>query len=89
MSTNQMLPFRLLEQEGILPIKTGVVKFAIGDPSTKTSNSWKIWERNGSIYIAGRDNFQQAKVSLHPKHWYSQLDQLITDLIMRRSYERK
>lgn len=89
MPTSQMLPFSLLEQEGTLPIKTGVVNFAIGDPSAKTSNSWENWERNGSVYIACRNNFQQAKVSLQPKHWYSQLGQLITDLIYRRSYERK
>lgn len=66
---NEMISYRLLEKNGVLPIKGKEVNFAIGDPSGLTSNSWKIWQHNASVYIACRDNFKVAKVSLHPNNW--------------------
>jgi hypothetical protein len=42
-------------------------RFAIGRPEDElTSNSWKVWTHQQSIYIACRDNMKDAKVSLHP-----------------------
>jgi hypothetical protein len=61
-----MLNPKSLEKGGVLPINNSTIRFAVGNPIDLTSNSWKIWEKNGSIYIACRDNFSQAKVSLHP-----------------------
>ena len=61
--------FQIVEKFGYLPIRSGELYFAVGSPDGNTSNTWKIWEHNGSIYIACRDNFQQAKISLHPSNW--------------------
>jgi hypothetical protein len=47
--------------------KPSEVRFAIGRPDGITSNSWKIGTHRGSVYIECRDNFQEAKVSLHPE----------------------
>jgi hypothetical protein len=65
----KLLHFRQLESLGLLPINGQEVRFAVGDPNGLTSNTWKIWEHKSSIYIACRDDFQEAKVSLHPSHW--------------------
>jgi hypothetical protein len=55
-----------LTQAGVLPIRKGPVRFAVGPPNGLTSNSWKLWaNRKGDVYIACRDNFKEAKVSLH------------------------
>jgi hypothetical protein len=48
-----------------LPIRNGPVRFAVGPPDGVTSNSWKCWVEKSGVYIACRDNFQEAKVSLH------------------------
>ena len=49
-----------------LPLLKGPVRFAVGHPDGLTSNSWRMWtSKNGDIYIACRDNFKEAKVSLH------------------------
>jgi hypothetical protein len=51
---------------GIFPIKKGPVRFAVGDPSGLTSNSWGLYtNKKGDIYVSCRDNFKEAKVSLH------------------------
>ena len=55
-----------LARAGILPVRRGPVRFAVGPPNGVTSNSWKLWAgKNGDVYIACRDNFKEAKVSLH------------------------
>jgi len=48
-----------------LPVRNRPVRFAVGPPDGITSNSWKCWTEKSGVYIACRDNFQQAKVSLH------------------------
>lgn len=61
-----MISPQILTQAGILPIKKSPVRFAIGPPDGYTSNSWRIWTtKAGDVYIACRDNFKEAKVSLH------------------------
>lgn len=60
------IPNQLLTRHGILPIRTGPVRFAVGDPNGLTSNSWRVWTtRNHDIYVKCRDNFREVKVSLH------------------------
>jgi hypothetical protein len=55
-----------LTQAGILPIRKGPARFAVGFPNGLTSNSWSLWaNRKGDVYIACRDNFKETKVSLH------------------------
>lgn len=55
-----------LENAGVVPIKEGPVRFAVGNPNGLTSNAWRVWSSNaGDVYIACRDNFKEAKVSLH------------------------
>src|SRR5262249_23218367 len=58
----QMLPFT---QDLNLPIRSGPVRFAVGPPDGVTSNSWRCWAQKGDVYIVCRDNFREAKVSLH------------------------
>ena len=61
-----MISPQTLTQAGILPIRRGPVRFAVGSPTGYTSNSWRIWTTTaGDVYIACRDNFKEAKVSLH------------------------
>ena len=48
-----------------LPVKRSEVRFAIGTPSGRSSNSWKVWVRGQDTYVACRDNFREIKVSLH------------------------
>jgi hypothetical protein len=56
----------MLAQTGRLPLKNQPVRFAVGDPNALTSNSWRVWaEKERELYIACRDNFREAKVSLH------------------------
>lgn len=56
----------LLSQAGILPIQKGPIRFAVGPPDGITSNAWKLWtSKNKDVYITCRDNFKEAKVSLH------------------------
>jgi hypothetical protein len=48
------------------PIRRGPIRFAVGSPSGLTSNAWRVWTgKSGDVYIACRDNFKEAKVSLH------------------------
>jgi hypothetical protein len=55
-----------LMEAGELPIRKGPVRFAVGPPNGLTSNSWTLrTEKKGNIYIACRDNFKEAKISLH------------------------
>lgn len=61
-----MIPNDALTKAGVLPIKSGAVRFAVGPPTGLTSNTWRLWATTtGDIYIACRDNFKEAKVSLH------------------------
>lgn len=61
-----MLSPILLTQSGVLPIKNGPVRFAVGPPNGISSNAWRIWTmKTGDVYIACRDNFKEVKVSLH------------------------
>jgi hypothetical protein len=56
----------LLNPLGSLPIRRGPVRFAVGLPDGLTSNAWRVWTgKHGDVYIACRDNFKEAKVSLH------------------------
>jgi len=50
----------------LFPIRRGPVRFAVGSPTGLTSNAWRVWTgRHGDVYISCRDNFKEAKVSLH------------------------
>lgn len=61
-----MIPNELATRVGLLPQKRGPVRFAVGSPTGLTSNAWRVWTtKQGDIYIACRDNFKEAKVSLH------------------------
>lgn len=60
-----MLPNSVPPLAGMLPIRNGVVRFCIETPEGLTSNAWRVWVRQGSVYVACRDNFKEAKVSLH------------------------
>lgn len=61
-----MVSNALATQAGVLPLKVGPVRFAVGPPNGLTSNAWRIWtEKTGDIYVACRDNFKEVKVSLH------------------------
>lgn len=64
-----MISPALAAQAGIIPLKPNpdkAVRFAVGSPNGLTSNSWRIWaSKHGDVYIACRDNFKEAKVSLH------------------------
>ena len=56
-----------IEAAGWVPIRKSEVRFAIGHPDSPTSNSWKVWTTNdGSVYLKGRDNYSEVKLSLHP-----------------------
>ena len=58
-------PARLTEA-GVLPLKDSVVRFAIGSPLGVSSNAWRVWaSKHGDVYLTCRDNFREAKVSLH------------------------
>jgi hypothetical protein len=49
-----------------LPFIDRPVRFSVGNPNGLTSNSWRVWaEKKSELYIACRDNFKEAKVSLH------------------------
>lgn len=49
-----------------LPLRQGPIRFAVGSPDGVSSNSWRLWVgREGDVYLACRDNFQNMKVSLH------------------------
>jgi len=49
-----------------LPHSGRTSKFAVGTPLGPSSNSWWVTtSKAGDIYIGGRDNFRQSKVSLH------------------------
>jgi len=61
-----MLSYAMATESGMLPIRTGPVRFAVGPPDGLTSNAWRFWTtKHGDLYIACRDNFKEAKVSLH------------------------
>jgi len=60
-----LTPHAHLTKMGILPIKNGPARFAVGSPVGLTSNAWRVWNNNADVYIACRDNFQETKVSLH------------------------
>jgi hypothetical protein len=66
MAASPMIAPKLAAQAGLLPIRDRPVRFAVGAPNGITSNSWKIWATKSGVYIACRDNFKEAKVSLHP-----------------------
>jgi hypothetical protein len=43
------------------------VRFAVLSHSGLSSNSWGVWvEKDETVYVGCRDNFQEVKVSLHP-----------------------
>lgn len=53
-------------REGKLPFLNQPVRFAVGDPTGLSSNTWRVWAQPaGDIYVACRDIFQEIKVSLH------------------------
>lgn len=61
-----MIPPTLAARAELLPIRSGPVRFAVGPPNGLTSNAWRIWAtKHGDVYITCRDNFTEAKVSLH------------------------
>jgi hypothetical protein len=62
-----MMKLRALANAGNLPIRNKPARFAVGDQDGLTSNSWRVWvDKKANIYIACRDQFPEAKVSLHP-----------------------
>ena len=61
-----MIPNTALTQAGVLPLRAGPIRFAVGPPNGLSSNAWRVWTtKAGDVYIACRDNFKEAKVSLH------------------------
>jgi hypothetical protein len=48
-----------------LPILSGAVRFAVGDPDGLTTNSWRVWNEGDDVYVACRDNARETKASLH------------------------
>lgn len=61
-----MMQSTMAEQLGVIPVRRGPVRFAVGPPNGLTSNAWRVWTtKHGDVYIACRDNFKEAKVSLH------------------------
>jgi len=49
-----------------LPVTQRELRFAVGHPEGLTSNSWRMWATDkGDVYLACRDSFTDAKVSLH------------------------
>jgi len=58
----------LATQLGLIPMMQGPIRFAVGPPYGRTSNAWRLWTtKHGDVYVACRDNFKEAKVSLHAK----------------------
>lgn len=47
------------------PLTASPVRFAVGTPHSRSSNSWRLWVNGDDIYVACRDNFREFKVSLH------------------------
>lgn len=47
------------------PISSKAVRFAAGNPSGASSNSWRLWVNKNDAYLACRDNFAGLKLSLH------------------------
>lgn len=61
-----MIPNEVLTQAGVFPLRAGPIRFAVGPPSGLSSNAWRVWTtKAGDVYVACRDNFKEAKVSLH------------------------
>lgn len=61
-----MIPNAIATQFGLLPVRSGPVRFAVGSPDGLTSNTWRMWTtKHRDVYVACRDNFKEAKVSLH------------------------
>jgi hypothetical protein len=54
-----------LQLPQVLPLRQSRIRFCVGYPDGLTSNSWGFWATKSGIYIACRDNFKEAKVSLH------------------------
>jgi len=53
-------------QLGLIPVMRGPIRFAVGPPNGLTSNSWRVWTTSSrDVYVVCRDNFKEAKVSLH------------------------
>ncbi len=51
----------LWTQAGLLPIRKGPVRFAVGPSDGLTSNSWKVWaNKKGDVYIACWDHIQRG-----------------------------
>ena len=49
-----------------VPVTGRSVRFAVGNPSGLSSDSWKVWTtRQGDIYLACRDINRDCKISLH------------------------
>lgn len=66
MNDPNMISNLALTQAGALPLRVGPIRFAVGSPSGLSSNAWRVWTtKAGDVYIACRDNFKEAKVSLH------------------------
>jgi hypothetical protein len=54
------------DTSGYEVVRKGSLRFAIGHPAGITSNSWKVWaNQKGDVYLVGRDNYRELKVSLH------------------------
>jgi hypothetical protein len=50
----------------VLPLRAGPIRFMVVGSDGKNSNTWKFWtEPSGDAYLLCRDNFKDAKVSLH------------------------
>lgn len=60
------IPHAVFTELGPLPIRKGVIRFAVGPPDGLTSNGWRVWATaSGDVYLACRDNMKETKVSLH------------------------
>jgi len=59
------VPLWVNPPETRLPLTAQPLRFAVGAPGQRSTNSWKVWVRGNDTYVACRDNFRQIKVSLH------------------------
>ena len=44
------------------------LRFAVEGPDGRFSTAWATWEKNDTVYVAGRTSGRFIKVSLHPPH---------------------
>ena len=48
-----------------LPLNQSPVRVAVGTPTGRSTNSWRVWTQGQDVYVKCRDNLREIKVSLH------------------------